>query len=65
MGKPKKEKSAQQKQQPQSEPTCVFAFRLPVKDREAIHSAAGRGKATAFAMAALRAAVEKVQKAAK
>lgn len=64
--KSKGSKPAKLTREPQSkEPMCVFAFRLPVKDREAIHKAAGRGQATQFALAALRAAVERAQKATK
>ncbi len=44
---PKKEKAAD---------IVVFAFRLPAADRDAIHKAAGPGKATRFVHAAALAA---------
>ena len=47
------------------EPMCVVAFRLPIRDREAIHAAAGRGKASAFALAAIRDAVQWARKVSK
>jgi hypothetical protein len=61
MTKPRKVKAPP----PANESTCVFAFRLPIADREAIHQAAGRGQATKFVHAAIMAAVERAQKARK
>ncbi len=62
----KKVKSAQAQPQLPPKPTFVtFALRMTYDDREAIHAAAGRGKASAFALAALRAAVTKAKTAAK
>ena len=43
--KPKKEKAAR-------EPQVVFAFRLSEADRDLIHQAAGRGRATRFVLGA-------------
>ena len=54
--KPKKEKAPK-------EPLVVFAFRLPVADRDLIHKAAGPGKATRFVLAAALAAASGDQKA--
>ncbi len=57
MSKPKREKKAAPK--PKKEKTAdvvVFAFRLPAADRDAIHKAAGPGKATRFVHAAALAA---------
>ncbi len=73
MGKLKSKKQSKsvkepKPQEPEStlrEPMCVFAFRLSHVDRGAIHAAAGRGRATQFVHAAVMAAVEKAQKAAK
>ena len=51
---------------PEAKPTFVtFALRMTYEDREAIHAAAGRGKASAFALAAIRAAVGRAQKTSK
>ena len=61
MSKPKKLKAPP----PAKEPMCVFAVRLPIADREAIHQAAGRGQATKFVHAAIMAAVERARKAGK
>ena len=66
----KKAKSVQAQQAPtpppEAKPTFVtFALRMTYEDREAIHAAAGRGKASAFALAALRAAVTKAKAATK
>ena len=47
--RPKKEKTPKQD-------LVVFAFRLPAVDRDAIHKAAGPGKATKFVHAAALAA---------
>ena len=52
--KPKKEKAPK-------EPLVVFAFRLSEADRDAIHKAAGPGKATRFVHEAIMAAVAKAQ----
>jgi uncharacterized protein (DUF1778 family) len=49
--KPKKEKTPK-------EPLVVFAFRLSEADRDAIHKAAGPGKATKFVLAAALAAAK-------
>lgn len=46
MGKPKKGQSVQARQ----EAMVVFAFRLTAEQREIIHSAAGRGQASAFVL---------------
>ncbi len=59
MSKPKKSevKTAKQKQPPK-QPQVVFAFRLSEVDRDAIHAAAGPGKATKFVLAAALAAAK-------
>lgn len=49
--KPKKEKTPR-------EPLVVFAFRLSEADRDAIHKAAGPGKATKFVLSAALAAAK-------
>jgi len=54
--KPKKEKAPKV-------PLVVFAFRLSEADRDAIHKAAGPGKATRFVLAAALAAAAGDQKA--
>ena len=54
--KPKKEKAPK-------EPTVVFAFRLREEDRDAIHAAAGPGKATRFVLGAALAAAAGDEKA--
>lgn len=54
--KPKKEKAPK-------EPLVVFAFRLSEADRDAIHKAAGPGKATKFVLSAALAAADGDQKA--
>ena len=61
----KKAKSVQAQQPPPKPSFVTFALRMTYEDREAIHAAAGRGKASAFALAALRAAVERAQKVTK
>jgi len=53
--KPKKEKAPKV-------PLVVFAFRLSEADRDAIHKAAGPGKATRFVLAAALAAAAGDQK---
>jgi len=63
MSKPKIEKKAakepkQKKEKAPKEPLVVFAFRLSEADRDAIHRAAGPGKATKFVLAAALAAAK-------
>lgn len=53
--KPKKENTPK-------EPLVVFAFRLSEADRDAIHKAAGPGKATKFVLAAALAAAKQDSK---
>ncbi len=55
MSKAKSESKAARKKEKAAD-VVVFAFRLPVADREAIHKAAGPGKATRFVHAAALAA---------
>ncbi len=43
------------------EPLVVFAFRLKPEERDAIHEAAGPGKATRFVLAAALAAAKQVR----
>jgi uncharacterized protein (DUF1778 family) len=50
--KPKKEKA------PKRDDLCVFAFRLPIEERDLIHKAAGPGKATQFVLGAALAAAK-------
>ncbi len=57
MSKPKSEKPAKEpKTKKEKAPQVVFAFRLSEADRDAIHKAAGPGKATRFVRAAALAA---------
>jgi len=71
MSKPKAEKKGKQEPKSKKErapkesklPTVVFAFRLPEADRDAIHAAAGPGKATRFVLAAALAAANGDEKA--
>jgi len=53
---PKAVKEPKQEKAPKR-PLVVFAFRLSEADRDAIHSAAGPGKATRFVLSAALAAV--------
>lgn len=65
MSKPKSEKKAVKELKPKKEKAtkrddlCVFAFRLPIADRDLIHKAAGPGKATQFVLSAAIAAANK------
>ena len=52
--KPKKERRP-------TEPLVVFAFRLKPEERDAIHKAAGPGKATKFVLSAALAAAKQVR----
>ena len=52
--KPKKEKAPKEPKPPM----VVFAFRLTESDRDAIHSAAGPGRATRFVLGACLAAAK-------
>ena len=56
--KPAVEKSAAKTKTPREE-LCVFAFRLTEAERNAIHEAAGPGKASKFARSLLVAAARK------
>jgi len=62
MGSTKKSKTKQPKPKQEKPPKeskpdlCVFAFRLREADRDAIHAAAGPGKATRFVLSAALAA---------
>ena len=60
--KAKKAKEPKQEKSPQ-EPQVVFAFRLSEADRDLIHRAAGRGKATRFVLGAAVAAATSNTKA--
>jgi hypothetical protein len=59
---PSKPKAAKEPKPPKvkapKEPLVVFAFRLSEADRDAIHRAAGPGKATKFVLAAALAAAK-------
>ncbi len=55
MSKPKR-KAAPNPKKEKAADVVVFAFRLPAADRDAIHKAAGPGKATRFVHAAALAA---------
>lgn len=62
--KPKETKQKQERAPKEPKPDLVvFAFRLPVDQRDQIHSAAGPGKATRFVLAAALAAASGDQKA--
>jgi hypothetical protein len=64
MSKSKTEKKAKEPKKEQPRPSMVvFAFRLAAADRDAIHAAAGPGKATRFVLAAALAAARGDQKA--
>ncbi len=52
--KPKKERKP-------TEPLVVFAFRLKPEERDAIHRAAGPGKATKFVLATALSAAKQVR----
>jgi len=63
MSKPKSEKKPVKELKPKKEKApkpdlVVFAFRLSAEDRDAIHKAAGPGKATKFVLAAALAAAK-------
>jgi uncharacterized protein (DUF1778 family) len=63
MSKTKKSKEPKpKKEKPPKDPLVVFAFRLSEADRDAIHKAAGPGKATRFVLAAALAAAAGDQK---
>jgi len=51
-----KKKEPKAVKEPKKADLVVFAFRLPAADRDAIHKAAGPGKATKFVRAAALAA---------
>jgi len=51
-----KKKEPQAIKEPKKADLVVFAFRLPAADRDAIHKAAGPGRATKFVHAAALAA---------
>ena len=51
----------EKRERPSKEPQVVFAFRLKPEERDAIHKAAGPGKATQFVLAAALAAAKQVR----